>query len=152
MHQGLAANVPMLGANPARTGAHPGPGPTGQPRVRWRYRTSGEVVAAPAVVDGVVYAGSMDGPLYALDADTGAERWRFESGDGMLTTPAIANGLAYLTWFEALAAVDLATGWDRWIYSTAGPVLSSPAVHGGAVYVTGDTRVYVADAPSGEER
>ena len=49
-------------------------------------------------------------------------------------------------------AADLATGWDRWIHSTAEPMSSSPAVHDDAVYVRGDTRIYVADARSGEER
>ena len=34
---------------------------------RWRYETGVGVESSPAVVDGVVYVGSDDGYLYALD-------------------------------------------------------------------------------------
>jgi len=35
---------------------------------RWRYETGGFVVSSPAVVAGVVYVGSWDDYVYALDA------------------------------------------------------------------------------------
>ena len=35
---------------------------------RWRYETGGGVESSPAVVAGVVYVGSEDRYLYALDA------------------------------------------------------------------------------------
>ena len=36
--------------------------------VRWRFQTADDVSSSPAVVDGVVYIGSGDSYLYALDA------------------------------------------------------------------------------------
>ena len=37
----------------------------------WRYTTGGSVESTPAVADGVVYVGSADQHLYALDAASG---------------------------------------------------------------------------------
>ena len=41
----------------------------------WRNPTGGWVVNAPTVADGVVYAGSDDNHVYALDAETGELLW-----------------------------------------------------------------------------
>jgi outer membrane protein assembly factor BamB len=41
----------------------------------WRVRTAAQVQATPAVEDGIVYAGSARGTLYALDARSGRELW-----------------------------------------------------------------------------
>src|SRR5271165_2119830 len=38
---------------------------------KWSYATGGNVWSSPAVANGVVYAGSSDGNLYALKASTG---------------------------------------------------------------------------------
>ena len=37
-------------------------------------------LSSPAVWKGVVYFGSGDGNVYALDAVSGAERWKFHTG------------------------------------------------------------------------
>src|SRR5947207_2285217 len=71
------ADVPMFRGNPAHTGEMPGPGPQGNPSARWRFDTGDGVYSSPAVVGGVVYVGSDDRNVYALDAATGQERWRF---------------------------------------------------------------------------
>ena len=50
-----------------------------------------------AVVNGVLFAGSMDtlGTMFAFDAATGAELWRFQSGGTVYGGPAISNGVVY---------------------------------------------------------
>jgi serine/threonine-protein kinase len=42
---------------------------TGTPR--WTHATNGLIRSSPAVVDGIVYIGSDDKKVYALDAATG---------------------------------------------------------------------------------
>lgn len=42
--------------------------------------TSGSV-SSPMVHEGTVYAGSKDGHLNAIDAETGEEAWRFQTDD-----------------------------------------------------------------------
>ena len=43
----------------------------------------------------MVYFGSFDSNLYAVDAETGEEKWRFETGDRVLSSPTIADGAVY---------------------------------------------------------
>ena len=79
----------MFGGNPARTGQQPGPGPRGQASPLWKFQTGGAVASSPAVFAGVVYAGSQDGTVYAVDATTGTERWHFATGGPVASSPAV---------------------------------------------------------------
>ncbi len=36
---------------------------------------------SPTVAEGVLYPGSHDGNLYAVDIKTGEEKWQFQTGD-----------------------------------------------------------------------
>ena len=49
----------------------------------------------PAVVDGVVYVGSGDSYLYAVDAASGELLWRYETGDNVGSSPAVVDGVVY---------------------------------------------------------
>ena len=62
----------------------------------WRNPTGGWVVNVPTVVDGVVYAGSDDNHVYALDAETGELLWRFETDDVIRSSPTVAGGAVYV--------------------------------------------------------
>jgi outer membrane protein assembly factor BamB len=47
------------------------------------------------VANGVVYVGSDDGNLYALDAGTGAKLWSYAAG-GVDSSPTVVNGVVYV--------------------------------------------------------
>jgi outer membrane protein assembly factor BamB len=80
----------------------------------------------------LVYVGSNDRYLYALDATTGTERWKFTAGDRMYSTPAVSGGVVYVgSDDDYLYALDATTGTERWKFKTSNHVLSSPAVSGG---------------------
>jgi outer membrane protein assembly factor BamB len=51
--------------------------------------------SAPSVADGMVYFGSYDGYLYALDAQTGLIKWQFQAGDYNVSSVAVADGVLY---------------------------------------------------------
>ena len=51
---------------------------------------------SPAVAEGVVYAASADGNLYALNASTGALVWKYTGVTGTWSSPAVANGVVYV--------------------------------------------------------
>jgi polyvinyl alcohol dehydrogenase (cytochrome) len=57
----------------------------------------GSVNGPVAVVNGVVFGGSMDakGTMYAMDGATGHILWSFESGATVYSGPAIVNGVVY---------------------------------------------------------
>ena len=88
----------------------------------WSYLTDDWVVNKPVVVDGVVYVGSDDFNVYALDADTGGLLWSFDTGSAIRTTPTVAGGVLYAVSNDArLHALDASTGnllWDRAIIDT----------------------------------
>jgi polyvinyl alcohol dehydrogenase (cytochrome) len=50
---------------------------------------------AMSVANGVVYAGSFSGFMYALDAKKGNILWSFNSGGSVIDGPAIADGVVY---------------------------------------------------------
>jgi len=54
------------------------------------------VDSSPAVANGVVYVGSEDHNVYALDARTGAKRWVYTTGYLVTSSPAVANGVVYV--------------------------------------------------------
>lgn len=102
------------------------------------FRTGGQVVSSPLVVDGVVFIGATDGKLYALDATTGTERWpAFVTGAEIRASPSYADGTLYVASMDGrLYAIDAATGTQRCATSGAiGPLSATPVVVGDTVLV-----------------
>ncbi|MFI1586265.1 PQQ-binding-like beta-propeller repeat protein [Embleya sp. NPDC020630] len=118
----------------------------------WRLTTGGWVHSSPAVADGVVYVGSWDNRLYALEAATGAKKWVFPTIGGITSSPAVAGGVVYVgSSDDSVYAVDAATGLKKWRFPTGGKVASSPVVADGFVYVgSEDQHVYALDAVTGK--
>jgi outer membrane protein assembly factor BamB len=157
LHAQDTNDVAMFRGNAARTGETPGPGPDPAHGVddRWFLETAGGVLSSPLIVDGVVYATSVDGYVYALDAVTGAEMWRISTGEKFAeSTPAVVDGFMYVGSDRgSVFAIDVATGEERWKFETEGSVLSSPAVVNGVAYIgSEDNNVYALDARAGTER
>ena len=136
----------MFRANPARTGVFPSDGPTTLSELVWKFKTDVRNVgfgSSPAVAGGVVYVGSLDNWLYALDARTGQEKWTFQTDDRIYSSPAVAGGMIYIGSFDGrLYALDARTGQEKWSFKTGSSVPSSPAVAGGVVYFV-DTEGYL---------
>ncbi len=49
--------------------------------IKWSFKTRGTPFAIAQRPDGVIYVGSYDGNIYALDPGTGALKWRFSADD-----------------------------------------------------------------------
>src|SRR5579884_953604 len=105
----------------AHTGIFAGSGPRQFHRVKWRFATGDRVVSSPVWAAGVIYFGSDDGNVYAVDAETGLRKWTFVTRGPVPCTPAIANGLVYFASYDGhLYAVEADTGRLRWKFSTGG--------------------------------
>ena len=50
----------------------------------------------PVLSDGIVYIGSLDHKIYALNAADGKEIWSFTTDDNIVSTPTVADGLVYV--------------------------------------------------------
>ena len=114
--------------------------------VAWSYTTGERVYSSPAVSGGIVYVGSADRNVYALDAVTGALKagWPYTTGGPIRSSPAVSGGVVYVgSYDDKVYALDAATGAFVWSYPTSDQVYSSPAVSGTVVYVGSyDRKVY----------
>ena len=121
--------------------------------IAWDFDTGSVVTSSPAVADGVVYVGSNDTYVYALDASTGDEIWRYQiSGqfgyNGTYSSPAVADGVVYIGSNDFnIYALNASTGTKIWNFTVFGYVYSSPVVVDGILYVGGtDSFVYALNA------
>ena len=125
--------------------------------LNWRYMTGEVVDSSPVVANGIVYVGSNDSNVYALNATTGAKIWSYRTGYGVNSNPAIANGIVYVGSDDKnVYALNATTGTKVWSYKTGDSdksrdiVWSSPAVAFGIVYVGSDDKnVYALNATTG---
>jgi eukaryotic-like serine/threonine-protein kinase len=133
-----------------------------QPRTQTVADPFDTYLSSPVVTKGIVYFGSGDNNLYAVDAASGELRWKFATGDVVHASPAYADGVVYFgSWDSNFYAVDAASGKEKWrLHTGEDPVIhnqvgfqSSPAVVNGVVY-TGcrDSNVYAIDAASEKEK
>lgn len=157
-HQGpqspaVASSWPQFRYGPARNGVNPAEHTINSSNVgsltqKWSFHTGGPVRSSPAVVGGVVFIGSNDGKVYALNAATGALVWSRHVGTTIRSSPAVVAGTLYVgSSNHLLYALNAASGAVRWTGSTGGPITSSPAVSGALVYIgSQDGSVYAFPA------
>lgn len=117
-----------------RTNLMPGPGPEGDPIVRWQFRASSDMGASPAVAGGKVYGAGTDGILHVVDLATGTEEWSFSAGAPIMVTPTVGIDSVYVTSSDGvLHAVDRSTHQERWRVNGASPG-AVPAVVADTLY------------------
>jgi outer membrane protein assembly factor BamB len=95
------------------------------------------------VFNGVVYFGSDDSYLYALNASTGAQLWRHLLFDKVQSSPAVAHGVVYVGGY----ALNARTGALLFDFRDES---SPPTVANGVVYVgSWDNNIYALNASTG---
>jgi len=145
-----AAGLAVAGWELTRGGGSPpaaGPGPkqASTPAVQagavprggkiWSFPTTQYVQSGFAVADGVVYAGSNDGRVYALDAAHGHQVWVFPTGGAIQSGIAVAGGAVYAGSADHnVYAVRVSNGHKIWKTPVGGFMSSGIAVANGAVY------------------
>jgi len=148
----LGSDWTMYRHDPSRTGAIDiTTSPKGE--LLWSFETGSEIASSPTVVNGIVYFGSRDHKLYALDANTGQKKWEFRTGSWVESSPAVVNGVVYFGCNDGkFYALDAATGNKLWDFQTRYAIKSSPAVAGNMVFFGGDDYfVYAVDAGTGKK-
>jgi outer membrane protein assembly factor BamB len=97
-----------------------------------------KIVAPPLQVGDVVYVGTADNHMFALDASTGDQVWPqpFETGHSIWGQPAYSNGTLYVTSLDrSLHALDAQTGVEQWETQLEGAIASQPVLNEDLVYV-----------------
>ena len=137
----------------ARTGAMPGPGPSGVPGIRWTYRAGAPIQSQPAVVAGVVFLTSWDGGLHAIDLMTGNPRWNVSLGAAVASSPTVTDGMIIVGAEDGVHARSMTDGEPTWFTATPDPVLGSIAASGDVAFAaTAAGSVMAIDARTGAAR
>ncbi len=105
--------------------------------VAWRKSLGdGAVVGSFLVADGVLYAGTEGGTLFALQPGTGDPLWSFAVGGAVARGPAFADGVVYVGVDGGrFTAIDVETRAARWAVELGPGKTGTPTVGGGLVYL-----------------
>jgi outer membrane protein assembly factor BamB len=91
----------------------------------WKFEAKDAIEGAPAVHRGVVYVGSNDEYLYAIDLATGKEKWKYK-GASFTVSPAYRDGAIYVGDGDGIFhCVDAAGGKKKWTFKTDGEIKSA---------------------------
>ena len=168
----------MFRADAAHTGVYDSTAPRKAPRIKWKFPTGDRIVSSPVTQDNIIYFGSDDGNVYAVDAGTGRQVWKQTTKGPVSSSPAVAGETVFIGSYDGkFYALDAKTGAVKWKFATGGErrfeakglhgfepknqtiadpfdiYLSSPVVVQGAVYFgCGDGNLDALDVASGDLR
>lgn len=107
----------------------------------WKYKVGVSDISAPIVDNGILFVGSDDNNLYAIDAATGKPKWEY-SALGKVYTPTAKDGLVFAASFDNyLYALD-SNGKLIWKKSTGSSVASPPMAYNDILYGGFDKYIY----------
>ncbi len=111
--------------------------------------------SGPTVQNGIVYVGSRDGSVVAINASTQELQWQWPSDTKTIrsliyTTPIVHGNLVYIgTYSGKIYALSVAESADIWVRPTEGyigAIVANPVIANGTIYVTSsDGMVYALD-------
>src|ERR1041385_1887812 len=105
----------------------------------WSFKTEDEIRGTPAISQGVLYVGSYDNNLYALNAADGKFQWKYPTEGGVVSRPTVADGnIIFGSEDKHVHVVRARSGKVVWTYRTDGPVRSSPRVAEGHIFIGSD--------------
>src|SRR5262249_14841640 len=118
-----AADWPLFRGNPLQNGVADEKLPD-KLNVVWTFPTKGAIEGSVAVADGVVYVGSWDKYLYALDLATGHEKWKTKLTP-IKASPVVHGGRVYAGDVDGMFyCLDAARGTLLWKFETQGEITS----------------------------
>ncbi|HUK24908.1 MAG TPA: PQQ-binding-like beta-propeller repeat protein [Terriglobales bacterium] len=119
----------------------------------WKINFDGSG-SSPVSADGVLYVGSADGAVYALDPNTGVTRWRFQTGEELspltstpqvITVPRGTSAIGQALAGKKAAEQQREQGIRR--------VDMTPAIEKGTLFIgSGDRLFYALDAATGTKK
>lgn len=146
----------------------------------WKFKTAGEstfnvkdyfngsfkpdfwdfYLSSAVAKENLVYFGSSDSNIYALDMQSGEKVWSYKTGGSIHSSPAIFNNSVVVgSWDSNVYCLDAATGTENWTFATGKDVetyiwlgvQASPSIDNGMVYIgSRDAKFYAIDLETGE--
>jgi len=117
----------------------------------WVFECEDEIRGTPTVSDGVLYVGSYDNNLYALNGETGDFIWKYPANGGIVSKPAIfQNNVFFGSEDGLLHVVSSHSGRIVWTYYTEKPIRSSPTIAERHVFIgSDDGNLHIVNANNG---
>ena len=117
----------------------------------WKFKTGGPLHASPVIVNGIVYIGSTDGKLYALDAKQWGIRWVFDAGDAIrYSATVLGNRVYFSARNNKVYALDAKTGEKLWEFKSKSWMDAPPIVSDNKVYIGAfPSKIYLLNARTG---
>jgi eukaryotic-like serine/threonine-protein kinase len=99
------------------------------PRVIWNDSANNQVWSSPYAYNQVIFVGSYDYNLYALNIRDGGIKWKFATTGLIKSSPLAYKGMVYVgSYDKRLYAVDSATGTVKWSQNINGAIQCSPII------------------------
>jgi outer membrane protein assembly factor BamB len=137
----------------------------------WRFNLGGSLLArklpsiasppysfdymssSPVYHAGVIYIGSPNGELFAIDHKNGKERWRFATTEMIRCSPLVYRDKVYVgSWNGHFYALDSNTGEEVWSFDCGDVIQGWPAFGGGKIIVgSRSAKIFALNAETGKE-
>ena len=113
---------------------------TNSSKILWNSTMGDSVFSSPAVINGYVYIGSLDGYIYKLNAADGLQVWSYHTKGQVRSSPAVDKDRLVVGSDDGwIYCVNSSTGLLIWNFEVGGYARSSPAIVGDHVYVGSGT-------------
>lgn len=114
--------------------------------ILWEFKTKDAIEGGAVIVDGIVYFGSYDQNLYAVELKSGKQKWATKLGP-IKAPPAIHKGRIYVGDVDGkFYALELATGKVLWKFETEDQITASANFFEDRILIPShDSTVYCLD-------
>lgn len=97
---------------------------------KWRFKAKRAITATPVVSKGIIFVGSMDSTIYALDLKTGFVVWRSRLNKATISTPAVIENFIFIGSADnSLYCLDVNSSKEVWQFSTEHQVNSPITIY-----------------------
>ena len=143
---------PSFRGDPQMSGVSAANLPT-TPQLLWTFSTRAPIESTAAILGQVVYVGSMDSTLYAVELNSGKLKWKYAAHAAIKSSPLVYEGGIFFGdeagRFHSLNAAD---GSQRWTFVAEDAIVSSAAASGERLFFGSyDQRLYCIDRDTGDE-
>ncbi|MEO5951583.1 MAG: serine/threonine-protein kinase [Chloroflexia bacterium] len=131
---------------------HIAPAQHGGAQVLWTFTSDDEIRSSPLCEREVVFFGSYDTHLYALNGKSGDFLWKAPTKAGICSSPVLLDDLVMIgSEDNYLYAFDARRGTQSWTYRSGAAIRSSPRTYKNSVFIGSDDQyIYALHADTGQ--
>lgn len=131
----------------------------GQKSVSWKFKTDGRIYSTPKIDNDIVYFGSGDENIYAVQLETGELLWKYKTAGKVHSSPTTNDKHVFFSSTDGhVYCLDKIQGALVWKFESEGEkqyglwdyYLSSPKLDGNVLFWgSGDTHIYALNTLNG---